>query len=67
MPKKRSALPALDPLRRYPVDIAAEYLGISRATLYEDIKAGLIHTIRDRKRRFIPAAEIIRRSSLPAT
>ncbi len=61
------SLAPLDPLRRYPIEIAAEYLGISRATLYHDIAAGVIATIKDRKRRFVPGSEIVRRSSVQAT
>ena len=63
-PKKRSALPPIDPRRRYPTNIAAEYLGICVSTLYADIKGRRIKTIKDRKRRFVPGSEIIRRSSV---
>jgi excisionase family DNA binding protein len=64
VPKKpHTPLPPLDLLRRYPIDDAAAYLGISRATLYNDIAAGLIHTIKHGTRRFVPASEIARLSS----
>jgi excisionase family DNA binding protein len=58
-------LPPLDLMQRYTTDEAARYLRISRATLYNDIAAGLIATIKDRKRRFVPGSEIARRSALP--
>ena len=62
--------PAPEPLgpidrnRRYDVKTALLYLGISRFTLYADIREGRIQTIKDRKRRFIPGSEIVRRSSV---
>lgn len=62
---KRFQIPPLDPLRRYSTEDACLYLGISRATLYNDIAAGLIVTIKDRKRRFIPGSEIARRCASP--
>ncbi len=61
--KKIPPLPPLDLLQRYDLEEAARYLRISRATLYNDIAAGLIATIKDRKRRFVPGAEIARRSA----
>jgi excisionase family DNA binding protein len=54
----------LDPLQRYTIEEAASYLRIHRCTLYNDIAAGLISTIKDRKRRFVPGAEIARRSTI---
>lgn len=59
-------LPALDLLQRYTTEEACRYLRVSRATLYIDIAAGVIATIKDRKRRFVPGSEIVRRSSLAA-
>jgi hypothetical protein len=64
MPTKSPPLAPLDLLQRYDLDEAARYLRISRATLYNDIAAGLIVTIKDRKRRFVPGAEIARRSAM---
>lgn len=67
MPTKRSKdspLPPLDPLQRYTVPEAARYWRVSRAKLYNDIAAGLIATIKDGKRRFVPGSEIARRSSV---
>jgi excisionase family DNA binding protein len=63
MPTKFPPLTPLDPQQRYDLDEAARYLRISRSTLYNDISAGLIATIKDRKRRFVPGAEIARRSA----
>jgi len=54
------ALPPLDPLRRYPVDTASGYLGISRARLYEKIAAGELTIIKDGKRTFVSGREIAR-------
>jgi predicted site-specific integrase-resolvase len=61
-----SPLPLIDPLRRYDVNTALALLGISRKTFYEDIRDGRIATIKDRKRRFVPGSEIVRRSAVPA-
>jgi len=56
----------LDPLRRYTVEDALRYLGISRFTLYADIRENRIQTIKDRNRRFVPGSEIARVSRVPA-
>ena len=61
--KAQSPLAALDTKQRFTVEETARYLRISRATVYKDIAAGLITTIKDRKRRFVPGAEIARRSA----
>ena len=66
MKQSPSPLPPLDTQQRYDLDEAARYLRISRSTLYNDIAAGLITTIKDRKRRFVPGAEIARRSTVVA-
>jgi excisionase family DNA binding protein len=68
MAKKKSAerLPPLDIQQRYDIPEAARYLRVSRATIYNDIAAGLIATIKDRGRRFVPGSEIARKSALPA-
>lgn len=63
MPTKSPPQAPLDPKQRYDLDEAARYLRISRSTLYNDIAAGLIFTIKERKRRFVPGAEIARRSA----
>ena len=59
-------LPPLDPAQRYTLEEAARYLRISETTLFRDMQAGVINTIKDRSRRFVPGSEIIRRSSLSA-
>jgi excisionase family DNA binding protein len=65
--KKISAqLAPLETLRRYPVEIAAAYFGVSRAHLFKRIKNGEIATIRDGRRVFVPGSEIARLSKLPA-
>jgi excisionase family DNA binding protein len=53
----------LDPLQRYTVAEAVMYLRTSRPTLHEQIKAGLIASIQEGRRRYIPGAEIARRSA----
>jgi excisionase family DNA binding protein len=63
-PRTPSAL--LDCSRRYRIDDAAAYLGISRAKLYVDIRAGKLVTIKDGKRHFVPGSEIARLSRVPA-
>jgi excisionase family DNA binding protein len=63
--KKSPALLApLDPLRRYDVETAAEYLGVSRAFLFAQIKRGEIQTIRHGRRLFVPAEAIIKLSTV---
>lgn len=62
-----AALPPLDEQQRYTIPEAAKYLRVSRATIYNDIAAGLLATIKDRKRRFVPGSEIARRSRVSAT
>jgi len=62
----RTPTAPLDPLRRYRIDDAAAYLGISRAQLYFDIRSARIKTIVEGKRVFVPATEIIRLSRAPA-
>jgi excisionase family DNA binding protein len=64
--RQSPGLAPLDPLQRYNVDEACAYLRVSRGTLYNDINAGLIATIKDRSRRFVPGAEIQRRSAAHA-
>jgi excisionase family DNA binding protein len=59
-------LPPLDPLRRYSVEQALEYLATSRATLYKQIAHGAIKTIQHGTRRYVPGSEIVRLSSVPA-
>lgn len=56
----------LDEAQRYTVEEAIAYLRTSRKTLYNDIAAGLLATIKEGKRRFVPGSEIARRSRLPS-
>ena len=55
-------LTPLDPQQRYTVEEANSYLRQSRAKTYQDISAGLIRTIKDGRRTYIPGSEIIARS-----
>lgn len=64
--RTRAPLPPLDPLQRYSIDEAVRYLRVSKPTLYADIHARKITTIKDGKRRYVPGSEIVRRSALPA-
>lgn len=68
MPSKsaNAALAPLDAQRRYSLKTAAEYLAISRTTLYREIKAGEISVIRKGGRVFCPGSELIRHSTLAA-
>lgn len=59
---RQTTLAPLDPLRRYPIEDAAQYLAISRARLYEHIGAGTIVAVKDGRRTFIPGTEIARLS-----
>jgi hypothetical protein len=64
-PERRRGLPAIDPLQRYDIAEAATYLRQSRASLYKDIKDGVLLTIKRGKRRYVPGSEIARVSALP--
>ena len=68
MAKRKSVprLPPLDVKQRYDIPEAARYLRVSRATIYNDIAAGLLATIKDGGRRFVPGTEIARKSALPS-
>lgn len=59
----RAPLAALDPLARYSIAETLRRLGISKPTLYADIKAGRIRTIKHGRRRFCPGSEIARLSA----
>ena len=54
-------------MQRYTVDESCQYLRTSRTTLYEEIRAGLIATIKHGRRRYVPGAEIVRRSAGAST
>lgn len=56
----------LDTAQRYTIPEAIAYLRTSRQTIFINIKAGLIATIKEGKRRYVPGTEIARLSSLPA-
>jgi excisionase family DNA binding protein len=60
--KSRPVLPALDTSQRYTPEESAAYLRVSRWTVFNDIKAGRLQSIKEGKRRFIPGSEIARRS-----
>jgi excisionase family DNA binding protein len=64
--KRRPALPKLDLNQRYSVPEAAEYLRVSVATVNVYIANDTIKTIKDGGRRFVPGAEIARKSAVPA-
>lgn len=65
--ERKVAPPAfIDPRQRYDINEAAAALRQCRATLYKAIRKGLLRTIRDGKRRYVPGTEIIRHSTLPA-
>jgi excisionase family DNA binding protein len=66
MSTKQIPVAPLDPLRRYSIDHALLYLGVSRAQVYKEIKANKLATIKDGRRRYIPGSEIVRRSCVPA-
>ena len=60
--KSQKPLPALDLYQRYAIDETARYLRISRAALYQRIRAGLIAVTKDGARSFITGTEIARLS-----
>lgn len=56
-----NALPPIDPLRRYRVTTACEYLGISRAHFYKKLQRGEIEVIRDGARVFVAGSDLVAR------
>ena len=67
--RSRKARPQLGPVdtnRAYPVEEALIYLVASRATFYNEVKAGRIATIKRGARRLVPGSEIARLSQAPA-
>lgn len=60
-------LPPLDLAQRYSIPEAIRYLRSSRKTIYDDIAAGKLATIKEGKRRYVPGSEIARRSQAPAS
>jgi len=56
------SLAPLDPHQRYTVEETNSYLRQSRAKTYKDITDGLLKTIKDGRRTYIPGSEIIARS-----
>lgn len=64
--KPRPALPPLDSAQRYSIEEAIVYLRSSRKTIYDDIRLGRLATILEGRRRYVPGAEIARRSRLPS-
>jgi len=71
MAKKKSRgittpVKTLDPMQRYNLTEAANFLRISRSQLYHNICAGMLSTIKEGKRNFVPGSEIARLSALPA-
>ena len=67
MSTKNVPLPPLDERQRYSIEEAIRYLRSSRLSIYRDIAAGRLITIKEGKRRFVPGSEIARRSAVPAT
>ncbi len=66
MSTKNDPLPPLDERQRYTVEEAIRYLRSSRLTIYKDIAAGRLATIKEGKRRYVPGSEIARRSAAPS-
>lgn len=60
------ALPPLDPLQRYSIAEACKYLRVSRAFIYKLIHDGKLKTIPEGRRRYVPGAEIAKRSGAGA-
>jgi excisionase family DNA binding protein len=64
--KSLQALPPLDPLQRYTVEEALQYLRTSRQSLYELINSGELPTITSGRRRYVPGSAIIKASTIAA-
>ena len=58
-------LPPLDINRRYPIELACDYLDIGRTRIYAKIEAGELPIIRDGGRVFIPGEAIAAASRAP--
>jgi len=56
----------LDPMQRYSLAEAADLLRVSRGTIYSRMRAGELVVIKDGARRFVPGAEIARKSAVPS-
>jgi hypothetical protein len=67
MSTNATPLPPLDERQRYTVEEAIRYLRSSRFSVYKDISAGRLATIKEGKRTFIPGSEIARRCAAPAS
>jgi hypothetical protein len=52
----------IDPNQRYSLAEAHAALGQSHAKTFQDIKRGILQTIRDGRRRYVLGSELIRRS-----
>jgi hypothetical protein len=57
--QRRMALPPIDPNRRYPLDVASDYLGQSRAKTYLDIDQGKLQPIKDGRRVYLSGSALI--------
>lgn len=66
-PEGETVLPPLDLNQRYTVPEAAKYLRVSVATVNICIRENTLRTIKERGRRFVPGAEIARKSAVPAS
>jgi Helix-turn-helix domain len=64
-PAPPAPLAPIDPLRRYPVELALRYLETSRGTFYKLAREGKLHIVKEGRRSYVPASEIIRLSSVP--
>jgi hypothetical protein len=58
-------LPPLDLNQRYSIPETCAYLRQSRAKTYSDIASGILKSITDGTRRYVPGAAIAERSRLP--
>lgn len=65
--RRVTRLPPLDLNQRYTVPEAAEYLRVCVATVNIYIAENTLRTIKDGGRRFVPGAEIARKSAVPAS
>lgn len=60
----KDQLPPLDPLQRYTLEEAAQYLRLSRSRMYLDMKSGKLPVINDGRRRFVSGTVIAARSRI---
>jgi hypothetical protein len=64
--KNAPLLAPVDVNQKYDIEEAMRYERCSRQTLYSEINAGRLKTIRVGRRRYVPGSELARRAQIPS-